>query len=92
MARKRLRISVAGKVQGVGFRQATYEVAVRHQIVGWVRNDSDGQHVQLEIEGESEQLLYVMEWLQHGPRLAQVEQVLEEEIPVQRDHQFEIFW
>ena len=33
---------VVGKVQGVGFRQATVREASRLGISGWVRNQSDG--------------------------------------------------
>ena len=52
MAAKRIRITITGNVQGVGFRPFVYRVAVREGLVGFVRNDSRG--VTIEIEGPAE--------------------------------------
>lgn len=46
---KRLRIAVSGKVQGVGFRPAVYNLASGSRLGGWVRNSSSG--VEIEVEG-----------------------------------------
>jgi len=48
--RIRLRISVAGVVQGVGFRPFVYRLAMRHGVAGWVGNDGAG--VRIEAEGQ----------------------------------------
>lgn len=40
----------AGRVQGVGFRYATRNLAIRYDVVGYVRNLSDGR-VELIAEG-----------------------------------------
>ena len=48
---KRLRITVSGHVQGVGFRYRVRETARSLGIKGWVKNLSDGK-VGMEIEGE----------------------------------------
>ncbi|MDQ1315298.1 MAG: hydrogenase maturation protein HypF, partial [Pseudomonadota bacterium] len=48
------RISISGRVQGVGFRPFVYRVAHQHNITGWVRN-VDGA-VEIHAEGEPEQL------------------------------------
>ncbi|WP_028963043.1 acylphosphatase [Sulfobacillus thermosulfidooxidans] len=90
MSIKRYRVTVVGRVQGVGFRQSAWEVAQRYHISGWVRNCSDPSRVQLEIEGEQEQVSSFIEWLQHGPTFARVDHVYHEEMPVQGSSQFEI--
>jgi hydrogenase maturation protein HypF len=35
------RISVRGAVQGVGFRPFVYQLAARHNLLGWVCNTSE---------------------------------------------------
>ena len=45
----RLRARVRGRVQGVGFRPFVWQLARRHGLGGWVRNDAEG--VLLEVEG-----------------------------------------
>lgn len=55
MERCRLIVSVAGRVQGVGFRFATVEVARRFSVTGFVRNESDGS-VRVEAEGSGAEL------------------------------------
>jgi len=50
----RLRLTVEGSVQGVGFRPYVYRLARELDLGGWVRNSSEG--VVLEIEGAPERL------------------------------------
>jgi acylphosphatase len=40
----------SGRVQGVGFRYTTLQVAKEFEVAGWVKNLTDGR-VQLEAEG-----------------------------------------
>lgn len=47
---ERLRISVDGIVQGVGFRPFVYRIATELGLNGWVNNTTDG--VVIEVEGE----------------------------------------
>ncbi|NMC20927.1 MAG: hypothetical protein GYA33_10960, partial [Thermogutta sp.] len=49
--RLRLRISVTGTVQGIGFRPFVYRLARDLGLSGWVRNESD--RVAMEVEGKA---------------------------------------
>ncbi|MFA6242883.1 MAG: acylphosphatase [Candidatus Hydrogenedentales bacterium] len=71
---ERLRLAVEGRVQGVGFRYATYREAAARGLTGWVRNAYDGR-VEAEFEGTREQLEAMLEWCWHGPRYAEVRNV-----------------
>jgi acylphosphatase len=73
-AGKRLWARVHGRVQGVGFRASTIEVARRLDLAGWVRNLVSGE-VELEAEGSAEALDALVAFLQHGPRGARVDGV-----------------
>jgi hydrogenase maturation protein HypF len=42
------RITICGVVQGVGFRPFVYRAAERHQVTGWVLNDSTGVEIHAE--------------------------------------------
>jgi hydrogenase maturation protein HypF len=53
-ATQRLRITLRGAVQGVGFRPFVYRLATELSLTGWVLNSSAGLVV--EVEGPSEQL------------------------------------
>lgn len=44
----RLRLDIAGVVQGVGFRPAVARIAARHGLAGFVYNDSGSVHCELE--------------------------------------------
>lgn len=46
----RIRVSYAGRVQGVGFRATCRWIASSHPVTGWVRNEQDGS-VMLEAQG-----------------------------------------
>ena len=44
-----------GRVQGVGFRYATKQVAMGFDVIGWVRNLADGR-VEMQVMGDAEEL------------------------------------
>jgi acylphosphatase len=52
---ERREICFSGRVQGVGFRYTTREIAARYRVEGFVRNLSDGR-VQLVVEGDPPEL------------------------------------
>jgi acylphosphatase len=66
------RIVVRGRVQGVGFRYATVDVAERYGVAGWVRNRRDGT-VEALIQGESAAVEAVLGWCRRGPPGARVD-------------------
>lgn len=51
----RVTVSFEGRVQGVGFRFAVADMASRHAVTGFVRNEWDGS-VYLEAEGTKTEL------------------------------------
>lgn len=56
----RIAVRYEGRVQGVGFRATVREIARRHEVAGWVRNEPDGS-VLMEAEGEPAELLRLRE-------------------------------
>jgi len=53
---KRAHVFYSGNVQGVGFRFMAVDLAMKHKIIGWVKNVSDGR-VELIAEGEESSVL-----------------------------------
>lgn len=49
------KIIFEGRVQGVGFRYATKQLALGFDVIGWVKNLTDGT-VELVLEGEDEEV------------------------------------
>jgi acylphosphatase len=68
-------IRIYGKVQGVWFRASTKAEAERLGLYGFVRNEQDGS-VYLEARGESEKLQQLIDWCRRGPQLAEVSDVV----------------
>lgn len=62
---------VTGKVQGVGYRYATQEQALRAGVTGHARNLADGR-VEVVLCGEGEAVNTVVAWLWKGPPSAKV--------------------
>jgi acylphosphatase len=67
-------LSIHGRVQGVGFRDAFSLMALERGIDGWVRNRRDGT-VEALIQGEEPALAALIRWAHHGPPAAQVDRV-----------------
>lgn len=67
-----MRIRVTGLVQGVGFRPFVWRLANQLNIVGWVRNDSEG----VEIAAEGERVAdFLVRLKREVPPLARVDSV-----------------
>lgn len=82
MTRRTVRVLVAGRVQGVGFRAFAIRAANRLGIDGWVRNLPDGR-VEALAAGEAEAIAAFLEALRQGPPLARVTAVEVAEAPDQ---------
>jgi acylphosphatase len=70
----RARLVIAGRVQGVAFRQSTVDEARRRGLAGWVRNRPDGR-VEVVAEGPRPDVEGLAAWCRRGPRLARVDDV-----------------
>jgi len=68
------RLLISGRVQGVGFRYFSADVAAREGVTGWVRNLPDGR-VEAHVEGEAEAVTRVERALRQGPPGARVDAV-----------------
>lgn len=75
MNEARLRASVAGRVQGVGFRYFVLERARALSLTGYVRNEYDGS-VEVVAEGPRRSLEELVDELRVGPRSASVREVV----------------
>jgi acylphosphatase len=75
---KTVRGEVQGLVQGVFFRASMQQEAQRLQVVGWVKNQSDGTVLFL-AQGEPAHVDELVTWAHHGPPHARVTLVVVKE-------------
>jgi acylphosphatase len=68
------RLTITGRVQGVGYRDWTMMTARRLGLSGWVRNRTDGA-VEALIVGEDNAVGAMIDACRRGPTLAQVDNV-----------------
>lgn len=71
------RFFISGRVQGVAFRAYTRVQAIALGLRGYARNLADGR-VEVLAVGDAEAIEHLAEWLQYGPQLARVDQVVRE--------------
>jgi acylphosphatase len=69
-----VRVRIAGRVQGVGFRYWTEDTARELELVGWVRNRRDGS-VEALFFGAADNVTEMLRRCHEGPRAAQVTSV-----------------
>jgi acylphosphatase len=74
----RKRVVVAGRVQGVAFRNSTQMAAVGLGVTGWVRNLPNGD-VEGCFEGEEAAVQQLVDWCRRGPSAARVDRLIEHE-------------
>jgi acylphosphatase len=70
----RRRVTVHGRVQGVGFRYSVARAATARAVNGWVRNRPDGA-VEGVFEGQPDAVESLVRLCEEGPRGATVERV-----------------
>ena len=74
MSLTRAHVWVAGRVQGVWFRQSCADEARAAGVTGWVRNLGDGR-VEAVFEGPAAGVDRMISWCRQGPPRAVVEDV-----------------
>ena len=68
------KILVRGKVQGVGFRNATWRKAMELGIRGFVRNLDDGS-VEILASATGKEFIFFKDWCRVGPSHARVDRL-----------------
>jgi DNA ligase D-like protein (predicted 3'-phosphoesterase) len=84
-----VRAVARGRVQGVGYRDATVRHARELGVLGWVRNEDDGS-VRVHAEGDADAVEALVAWLGEGPRGASVEGVECERVKREGHEQFAV--
>ena len=68
------RLTIRGRVQGVGYRQWALATGLRLGVTGWVRNRTDGS-VEALIVGDDAAIGAMIDACRRGPAMADVEAV-----------------
>ncbi|CAN5210965.1 acylphosphatase [soil metagenome] len=66
---KALQVFYEGRVQGVGFRYTTKQIAMGFDVAGWVRNLPDGR-VELQVAGEDDEVAAFLKEIEEDGELA----------------------
>lgn len=91
MIRQRRIAFFSGRVQGVGFRQVTVDLARRWDLAGTVRNLGDGR-VELDIEGDAAEMDQLLAALAEHFRGYISQTVIRQEPAVGREPPIKITW
>jgi acylphosphatase len=78
-----------GRVQGVGFRFACKQIARGYDVVGWVRNLSDGR-VEMQCSGEEAEVEGFLEAIAESDLKGHIKGVTTAPIPPLKSRGFEI--
>ena len=92
MADTAAHVTISGRVQGVNFRYYAVRKARELGVSGWVRNLGDGR-VEATFEGDEMAVREMVDWCQHGPPPARVDNVdIEWEPPTGSYTGFAVRW
>jgi len=83
-------VSIVGRVQGVGFRDALRSQALQRGVRGWVRNRRDGP-VEAVLQGEAAAVEALLAWARRGPPAARVAEVKSQPATGSLDRPYEGF-
>tara|TARA_B100000029_G_C16761784_1_gene662117 strand:+ start:198 stop:476 length:279 start_codon:yes stop_codon:yes gene_type:complete len=90
MSLKQIHIFIAGRVQGVFFRQSTRVMAIKNNVNGWVRNLDDGR-VEIVVQGQEKDIDNLTDWCRTGPANSRVDEFeLKEEPIIEEFENFEV--
>jgi len=64
-------LTIRGRVQGVGYRDAMVDAGNALGVAGWVRNRRDGT-VEAVVQGETHAVERLLSWCRRGPAAAHV--------------------
>ena len=82
-------IHITGQVQGVGFRPYVYQLALQHQLQGWVNNGMDGVHIFFNASVKKSNTFYKA-LLEQPPPLARITAHQLEKVATQEFQDFKI--
>jgi acylphosphatase len=85
-----LHLRIAGRVQGVGYREALRTEAQTNGITGWVRNRRDGT-VEAVVQGSPAAVEKVLAWAKRGPAAARVMDISAQAAQGERDRPYSGF-
>jgi acylphosphatase len=85
----RRHVWIAGRVQGVWFRETCRRQADALGVAGWVRNRRDGR-VEAVFEGPATAVASMVEWCRSGPPRAEVTAIEVIDEPVAGDSRFDV--
>ena len=79
------RLRIRGRVQGVGYRDALCDEALRRGVCGWVRNRTDGS-VEALLQGGAAKVAELIAWARRGPPACRVDDVQVEHVHGEPPH------
>lgn len=85
----RAHVLISGRVQGVGYRASTWDMAQLLKLNGWVRNLRDSR-VEAVFEGDRATVEEMLRWCHQGPPHAIVQEVQVEYEPPEGLAGFEV--
>jgi len=88
MPEVRKRIVFHGRVQGVGFRYVSKNLARSLGLVGWVKNEKDGT-VLMEVQGREQLIFKLMKGLNQS-MFIEIEWIDSKDIPLQSESCFSV--